>query len=283
MAFIVMNWFFILAAITSIVIMLIADQFNKNWGIAFEFFGGILMLILWAIFETVGFFYRWFSNPPAEKKRIKFPQKPAIQPDAKVVRERKQQPVGSADSSRDLNLKRISRSGHSLEYLIVAKDKVKRWTARCNVTGDNVRSIQLFSDALYGECALLVTEEIPQQKYTVKDHTTTIGSINVGQQRWEFYDTTSALIYTIKLETVVEDEGNLETWLGAIVSNNGHFPGTTVFKYWLLHDGSGTTLGKYYIDLNNIDLTQDTGKRFDLRIAVVFAILAENSTAKNSA
>ncbi len=277
-----MNWLFILAAVTSIVIMLIADQFHKNWGIAFEYFAGILTLILWAIFETVGFFYRRFSNPPAEKKRIKFPKKPAIPPDAKVVRERKQEPVGSADSGRDLNLKQISHSGHSIEYQISAKDKAKRWTARCNVTGNNVRSIQLFSGTLYGECALLVTEEIPQQKYTVKDHATTIGSINVGQQRWEFYDTTPALIYAIKLETVVEDEGNLETWLGAIVSNNGHFPGTTVFKYWLLQDSSGTTLGKYFIDLNNIDLTQDTDNRFDLRIAAIFAILADNSTVKNS-
>jgi hypothetical protein len=278
-----MNWLFILAAITSIVIMLIADQFNKNWGIAFEYFAGILTLILWAIFETVGFFYRRFSNPPAEKKRIKFPIKPAIPPDAKVVRERKQEPIGSADSGRDLILKRISHAGHSIEYQISAKDKAKHWTARCNVTEGNVRSIQLFSGTLYGECALLVTEEILQQKYTVKDHTTTIGSINVGQQRWEFYDTTSALIYTIKLETVVENEGNLETWLGAIVSNNGHFPGTTVFKYWFLQDSSGTTLGKYFIDLKNIDLTQDTDNRFDLRIAAAFAILADNSTVKNSA
>ena len=60
-----------MAAITSIVIMLIADQFNENWGIAFEFFGGILTLILWAVFETIGFFYRWFSNLPAEKRESK--------------------------------------------------------------------------------------------------------------------------------------------------------------------------------------------------------------------
>ena len=278
-----MNWLFILAAITSIVIMLIADQFNENWGIAFEFFGGILTLILWAIFETVGFFYRWFSNLPAEKKRIKTPKTPAIKPNAKIIRERKQEPAGTVDSGRDLNLKRISHTGNSIECQIAAKDKLKLWTARCNVMEGNVRTIQLFSGTLYGDCILQVTEEIPQQKYTVKDRQSFIGSIIVANQRWEFYDTTQALIYALKLETVVENEGNLETWLGAIVSNNNHFPGTTVFKYWLLQDSSGTTLGKYFMDLKNIDLTQDAGNRFDLRIAAVFAILTENSTAKNSA
>lgn len=278
-----MNWLFILAAITSIVAMLIADQFNKNWGIAFEFFGGILTLILWAVFETVGFFYRWFSNPPAEKMRIKLPRPSAKKPNAKVIRERKQEPAGPAESGRDLNLKRISNSGNSIEYQITTKNKVKLWTARCNVAEGNVRSIQLFSGTLYGDCILQVTEEIPQQKYTVKDRQSCIGSIIAAHQRWEFYDTILGLIYAIKLETVVENEGNLETWLGAIVSNNNHFPGTTVFKYWLLQDSSGTILGKYFMDLNNIDLTQDTDNRFDLRIAAVFAILAENRTVKNSA
>jgi len=278
-----MKWLFILAAITSIVAMLIADHFNKNWGIAFEFFGGILTIILWAVFETIGFFYRWFSNLPAEKKRIKTPKTPAIKPNAKVIRERKQEPAGTVDSGRDLNLKRISPSGNTLEYQITSKDKARIWAARCNVKEGNVRSIQLFADALYGDCLLQVTEEIPQQKYTVKERQSCIGSIIVAHQRWEFYDTTHALICAMKLETVVESEGNLETWLGAIVSGNGHFPGTTIFKYWLLQDGSGTTMGKYYIDLNNIDINQDAGNRFDLRIAAVFAILADNSTVKNSA
>jgi len=278
-----MNWRFIMAAITSIVIMLIADQFNENWGIAFEFFGGILTLILWAIFETIGFFYRWFSNLPAEKKRIKLPRPSAIKPNAKVVRKRKQEPAGAVDSGRDLTMKRVANSGNSIEYQIAAKDKLKLWTARCNVMEGNVRTIQLFSGTLYGDCILQVTEEIPQQKYTVKDRQSCIGSIIVAHQRWEFYDTTQALIYAMKLETVVENEGNLETWLGAIVSNSNHFPGTTIFKYWLLQDGSGTTLGKYFIDLKNIDLSQDKDNHFDLRIAAIFAILADNSAVKNSA
>lgn len=191
-------------------------------------------------------------------------------------------PPGSADKDRDLFLKRTAKSGNTIDYQILDNNKAKLWAARCNVMEGNVRFIELFSNALHGDCLLQVTEEIPQQKYTVNDSYTNIGSITAANQHWEYYNTNHNLVHAATLETITEDRDELWAWLYVIFISHIDSP-PNKSRFLLFNNGNKTTLGKYSFDLKNIDLTQDTDNRFDLRIATVLAILAENSTVKSSA
>lgn len=277
-----MKWWFILVIIISTVMIVIAEQAHKNWGFVIRDFLMQLGALLFVVFATIIFFYRNFINPPAEKLQEPSTKAPSLQSEANNNHESQNIPPNNANIDRDLYLKKAAKSGNTIDYQIMGNNKAKLWAARCNVTEGNVRSIQLFSDALYGDCLLQVTEEIPQQKYAVKDRQTDIGSITVANQHWEYYNTNHTLVHAAALETITEERDELWAWLFVIFINRTDSP-SLKSKYVLFTDSSGTTRGKYSFDLNNIDLTQDTDNRFDLRIAAVFAILADNSTVKNSA
>lgn len=278
-----MKWWFLLGVIISRVVMPSSNQLIQKWGHAAEFFRIFVPAITGALFAV--FFtavIRRFINPSAEK----LPEQPtntlSLQSEATPLHECQNSSTGSADIDRDLYVKRAAKSGNTIDYQILGNDKAKLWAARCNVAGGNVRSLQLFSDALYGDCLLQVTEEIPQQKYAVKDRQTTIGSISVANQHWEYYNTNHTLVHAATLKTITEERDELWAWLSVIFINRTDSP-PLKSKYVLFTDSNGTTRGKYSFDLNNIDLTQDTDNRFDLRIAAVFAMLADNSTVKKSA
>ena len=263
------DWF-ILAAIISMVVTVIAKMANMDLGYFESYFPWVLTFALWPLFIAIDFY---------EKLKDK-----SIPP--KVITDSLQacqtKPLGSADIDREFYLKGMLSSRSMLEYQITGKDKSRIWTARCKVNEGNVRSIQLFSDTLCGDCLLQVTEEIPQQKYTVKERHTNIGSITVTNQHWEYYNLDHGMVCRATLETKAEEWDLALAFLSVVLLNPDDSPPTKT-NYLIFHDDNGTTLGKYSIDLNNIDLTQDTDNRFDLRIAAVFAILADNSTVKNSA
>jgi len=277
-----MNWWFLLGVIISRVVMPSSNQLIQKWGHAAEFFRIFVPAITGALFAV--FFtavIRRFINPSAEK----LPEQPtnplSLQSEATPLHECQNSSTGSADIDRDLYVKRAAKSGNTIDYQILGNDKAKLWAARCNVAGGNVRSLQLFSDALYGDCLLQVTEEIPQQKYMIKERHTNIGSITVANQHWEYYNLDHVLVCTATLETKAEEWDLALAFLSVVLLNPDDSPPTKT-NFLIFHDDNGTTLGKYFIDLKNIDLTQDAGNRFDLRIATVLAILADNSTVKNS-
>jgi hypothetical protein len=276
------SWRFLLTAIITIVVILITEQVSKNQSFAAHDFLRELGGILFMAFAAIIFFYRRFISPIAEKLQDQPTNTPALQSEANNNHESQNIPPSNANNDRDLYLKKTAKAGNTIDYQILGNNKAKLWSARCNVTEDNVRSIQLFADALCADCLLQVTEEIPQQKYTVNNSHTNIGSITVEDQHWEYYNTNHNLVHAATLEIQTEARDELWAWLFVIFISHIDSP-SLKSKYLLFNDGDGTTLGKYSFDLNNIDLTQDTTKRFDLRIAGVFAILAENSTMKNSA
>jgi hypothetical protein len=172
---------------------------------------------------------------------------------------------------RDLYLKKKSSSVDCIEYQVATKENTELWNVRCNLKCGKLHSTMFCSDNPK-RIDIQVSEEKPGVTYSVRDGQTIIGSIVVAGKGLRFIDTDNVQRGAAVLKTRINiGLGNTADWLITWDTLIG-FSSKSKLQYYLLKDGSGKSVGKYFMATGNIDLTRDSNHNFDRRIAAAFAV-----------
>lgn len=178
-------------------------------------------------------------------------------------------------SGSDFYLKKISSTGDCIEYQVTTKENIELWNGRCNLKCGKPHSIILYSGKSPQENDIQVAADEPGVKYSVREGQTIIGSIVVAGKGFRFIDTDNVQRGAAVLKTRINiGLGNFADWLITWDTLIG-FSSKSKFQYYLLKDGSGKSVGKYFMPTGNIDLTRDSNNKLDRRIAAAFAVLID--------
>lgn len=178
---------------------------------------------------------------------------------------------------RDLYLKKHPISDSIIEYQLLNKAEIVLWRANCTVNKGRINSIWISSGDRENETVLHVDVETPGLNYVVKEGPNAIGYIIAISNGYKFDALDNALKYSVTFETnFTEGLGCVADWLISLETGTG-FSSESNFTYISFKDGNEETVGKYYIALNNLDLTPDINSKFDMRIAAAFSVFIDNT------
>lgn len=185
----------------------------------------------------------------------------------------------------DIYLVKTNSDRDLIEYQFMNKENSTLWNGRCNLIQGKIHSIMLYSGDTNMGIVLQVLQEIVGQEYLIKDSHSIIGKIKITNKGLSFSNLNHKVTHTAILETVIDEGfGAVADWLLALDTLHA-YSSSIKYSYFILNGENGVTSGKYYITLQNIDLTPDINNNFDRRIASVFSMLIdcniESSPSKN--
>lgn len=182
--------------------------------------------------------------------------------------------TGGEGNNSDLYLREKKNTCDLREYQIENHEKEIVWYGKCILRQNSIQSIELYSSKPNVELILQVIRSPDGVKFSVNDKKTAIGYLIIENNGLIFNDLDMQKMVAIFEDEINEEEEDVNiVYMIATLTPAPSCSRKT--KQFSIRGKSNGILGKYYVSLQNIDLTPDINNEFDRRVAIVAAIFLD--------